>query len=147
MIMKNYFGIRWTVLAGTALVLIQAAPLHAADEFTLDTAQSAAAKGDAKAEYFLARHYAKGDGVPQDYSKAAEYMRQAAEQDYAFAQNDLGAFYAKGLGVRQDYQEAAKWYLKAAGQGDALAQYSLGLIYSEGRGVPVNMPESLKWYK
>jgi len=97
--------------------------------------------------YARALRCAKGDGVPQDYSQAAEYMRQAAEAGYALAQNDLGVYYAKGLGVKQDYAEAAKWYRKAADQGDPLAEYSLGRICLEGRGVPTNVVESLAWYK
>src|SRR5665213_1646830 len=112
-----------TTILGALVISLQAASLRAADKFTVETARAAAAKGDAKAEYFLAKHYAKGDGVPQDYGRAAEYMRQAADQGHAFAQNDLGAFYAKGLGVKQDYQAAAQWYEKAAKNGDALGEY------------------------
>ncbi len=50
-----------------ALWLVPAPRLSAADEFTLDTARAAAAKGDAQAECFLAQCYAEGRGVPQDY--------------------------------------------------------------------------------
>src|SRR5208337_3044821 len=74
---------------GVALLLMLPGILPA-EEFTLETAQTAAAKGDPKAEYFLGKQYAHGNGVPQDYAKAAEYFRQAATQGYAFAQNDLG---------------------------------------------------------
>jgi TPR repeat protein len=62
--------------------------------FTVQTAQAAAEKGDPKAEYFLGRQYAKGNGVPKDDMKAADYFRKAADQGLAAAQNDLGAFYA-----------------------------------------------------
>lgn len=147
--MRTHFKLR-RVSKFTALTLslmLRASCLHAGDEFTLETARAAAGKGDARAEYFLAIHYAKGDGVPSDYTIAARYMRQAAEQGLAYAQNDLGAYYAKGLGVKQDFVEAAQWYRKAAEQGDALAQFSMGRIYSQGRGVPEDAQESLKWFK
>jgi len=72
------------------------------------TAQKAADKGNADALYFLARNYAKGDGVIQNCANAAIYMRGAADAGNAAAQNDLGAYYARGLGVKQDLQEAAK---------------------------------------
>ena len=128
-----------------AALLLLATHLGATEQFTLDGARAAAGKGNAQALYFLGKHYAKGDGVPQDYAKAAEYLRRSAEQGYALAQNDLGAFYAKGLGVKQDYAEAASWYGKAAEQGDALAQYSLGRSYWLGRGVITNRQAALKW--
>ena len=114
---------------------------------TRESARAAATNNDAPAEYFLARCYAKGTGVPRDFVQAAEYMRQAAEQGLAAAQNDLGAFYARGRGVKQDYAEAARWYRRAAEQGDALAEYSLGRSLLEGRGVPTNIMEGLQWYQ
>jgi len=119
----------------------------ATNKFTLESAEAGAARGDAKALYFLAKQYAKGKGVAQDAAKAAEYMRQAAEKGHAFAQNDLGAFYANGFGVQQDYAEAAGWYRKAAVQGDSLAQLTLGRVYAQGRGVAPDGREALKWYK
>jgi len=122
-------------------------PALGENDLSLETARAAAEKGDAKAQYFLGKCYAKGREVQQDYTKAAAYLLEAAEQGHAYAQNDLGVLYAKGLGVKQDYAEAAKWYRKAAEQGDALAQYSTGRAYAEGRGVPKDVPESLKWYQ
>jgi TPR repeat protein len=120
------------VKSALALFLLSIVALHAADEFTIETAQVGAEKGDAKALYFLAKRYSKGESVPRDDVKAAQYMRQAAELGHPFAQNDLGSLYAKGLGVKQDFSEAAKWYGKAASQGDSLAQFSTGRIYSQG---------------
>src|ERR1019366_9763482 len=78
----------------------------ATEGFTLESAQRAAAKGNAQALYYLGKCYATGDVVPQDYGKAAEYLRQAADRGYSLAENDLGAFYAKGWAVKQDYAEA-----------------------------------------
>src|SRR5437762_8756435 len=66
-----------------------------AAEMTLDRARTAAEKGDAKALYSLGKRYEKGDGVSQDYAQAAEYYRQSAEKDFAFAQTDLAALYMK----------------------------------------------------
>ena len=118
----------------------------AEEALTLETAKAATANGDVKAEYFLARQYAKGTGVLQDYEQSATWMRRAAEKGYPMAQNDLGAYYAKGLGVKQDLRSAFHWYQLAAESGDSLAQYSLGRAYFDGRGVPTNITESLKWY-
>lgn len=130
-----------------ALLFLSVASLQAADETTAGASLIAGQKGDAEGLYQRAKRYSKGEGVLQDYAKAAQYMRQAAELGYAFAQNDLGSYYAKGLGVPQDFQEAAKWYRKAAEQGDSLAEFSMGRICSQGRGVPKDIQESLSWYK
>jgi TPR repeat protein len=121
--------------------------MFAADEaFTLDTARTAAAKGDPRAEFFLARHYADGLGVPRDYIKAETYLRQSADQGYAPAQTGLGSCYAHGLGVKQDYVEAVRWYREAAVQGDSLAEYSLGYAYAHGKGVSSDIEVALKWW-
>ena len=44
----------------------------------------AADQGDARAQASLGRMYAKGQGVPQDYSKAINWARLAADQGNAF---------------------------------------------------------------
>src|ERR1700726_4256893 len=91
--MKRTLKVR--AVAAFCTILLQASiqPLPArADDFTLESAQLAAAAGDAKALYFLAKCYAKGQGVPQDNAKAAEYMQRSAEKGYAFAQNDFGTY-------------------------------------------------------
>ena len=104
-------------------------------------------KSDAPTEYELAEKYAHGNGVPQDYARAVEYLRQAADQDYAPAQTGLGSCYAHGLGVKQDYSEAVGWYRKAADQGDSLAEYSLGYAYAHGKGVTKDVEAALKWWQ
>ena len=65
----------------------------------LSTLAGFAVGGNAQALYYVGKRYAGGDGVPQDYGKATEYLRQAADRGCILAENDLGAFYAKGLGV------------------------------------------------
>lgn len=127
---------------------LNAAVVHADPDFTPDTARQAATNsGDPKALYFLARSYAKGNGVVRNPAEAASYMRQAAEKGYAFAQNDLGSYYARGFGVKENYEEAAKWYRKAADNGDSLAQYTMGMICFKGRGVPKDIPQGVAWYQ
>ena len=46
-----------------------------------------------KAAYNLGEKYYFGQGVPQDYTKAAEWYRKAAEQGNAEAQAKLGYMY------------------------------------------------------
>src|SRR5215472_8611644 len=95
---------------------------------SFQAAQAGADKGDARAQFELARLYEKGTGVLQDDAKAFALMRQSAEQGYAPAEGQLGYYYGTGLGVGQDPVEALKWYRKSADQGDTVAQFGLGNI-------------------
>lgn len=73
-----------------------------------------AAKGDADAQFAIGAMYANGQGIPQDYQKAAAWYRKAAEQGHARAQYHIGAMYDIGQGVPQNYRLAAMWFRKAA---------------------------------
>lgn len=72
-------------------------------------------------DYFFGRN-----GKQQDFTKASEWYRMAAEQGYNIAQHNLGSMYENGRGVPQSNKEAAKWFLKAANQGDEDAWEILG---------------------
>ncbi len=85
--------------------------------------------GDAASEERIGFDYANGEGIPQDFAKAAIWYRKAAEQGLADAQNDLGVIYQKGQGVPKDFAQAAVWYRKAAEQGNVFAELNLGNLY------------------
>jgi TPR repeat protein len=147
LIRMKAIGYFWALT--TVLLAVEAASLTArgAEALSLQAAQAGAEKGDPVALYDLGKRYSKGDGVLQDYAKAAECWRQSAEKGHAFAQNNLAVLYAKGLGVPQDHELAAKWYRKAAEAGDALAQNSMGRVCFLGRGVTQDIPQALAWYR
>ena len=86
------------------------------------------------------------NGNPQDYSKAVEWYRKAAEQDYADAQNSLGFMFLNGKGVEQSDTEAVEWFRKAANQGYAAGQYNLGLMYQNGLGVDKDFTQAANWF-
>jgi len=91
----------------------------------------------------------KGDDYfnANQYAKAVEWYRIAAEQGYADAQGNLGDMYESGRGVTKDDAEAARWYRKAAEQGNARAQCILGYKYENGLGVPQDYAEAVRWYR
>ena len=60
------------------------------------------------AQHDLGSLYAKGNGVPQNYTEAARWYRLAADQGHAMGQHNLGVMYDHGTGVPQDYTEAAR---------------------------------------
>jgi hypothetical protein len=80
-----------------------------------------AQKGEAEAQYYVARIYANGmSGVPTDYGKAAEWYQLAANQNFSSAVQELGYMYEQGLGVPQDAKLALNMQRKAAGLGEEL---------------------------
>lgn len=109
--------------------------------------QPLADQGAPHAQYNLGLLYARGHGLPQDFTKAAEFYRKAAEQGIVEAQYNLGVLYGNGQGVVKDEAEATRWFLKAAQQGDVNAANSLGNIYDEGPGGFQNFSEAEKWYR
>jgi TPR repeat protein len=76
----------------------------------------------ALASLAVAHLHADGIGVPQDYAKAAEFYRRAAELGMAEAAYHLGNQYRDGRGVRRDREAAFRWYRKAAELGDSVAE-------------------------
>ena len=101
--------------------------------------------GNAEAQYNLGVMYDNGQGVPQDYERAAKWYQKAADQGLAHAQTNLGLLYDNGRDVPQDYELARIWYQKAADQGFADAQFNLGLTYYNGQGVRKDYKQAAKW--
>ena len=79
--------------------------------------------GSTKAQNELGTMYFRGNGVSQNYSKAAKWYRKAASKGDAISQINLSIMYFNGKGVPKDYSEAIAWVSKAANQGNAEAQY------------------------
>ena len=75
-----------------------------------------AAEGDQPdAEAELGMRYQDGDGVEQNYVKAAYRFRKAAEHipnlgGAGQGRNNLGNLYEEGKGVPRDYVQAYKWF-------------------------------------
>ena len=70
----------------------------------------------------LGRMYANGEGVSQDYDKAAKWLWKAMQgKDEKSPQSmigvRLGVMYCEGKGVPQDYVEAYAWFLLAKANG------------------------------
>jgi uncharacterized protein len=103
--------------------------------------------GDTVAEYRLGVLYALGQGVKQDYSRAAQLFRAAAEGGVAEAQYNVAVMYGEGMGVTRDPAQAVQWYQKAAAQGNANAAFNLGVAYSNGAGVKQDIEEAAHWFR
>jgi len=105
-----------------------------------------AEKGEAKAQYIIARLYHEGKGVGKNLKAAARLYTKAADKGHASASARLGSMYEKGEGVKKDVFKAIEWYrLAAVLGGNADAQFALGQIYFHGRGVQADYAESFAW--
>lgn len=96
--------------------------------------RKAAEQGNAEGQFYLGVMYARGRGVPHDFSQAAHWFQKAADQGHAGAQCNLGIAYAEGAGVKRDDKQAVQWLQKAAKHGEAMAQARLGEMFADGRG-------------
>ncbi len=80
------------------------------------TEKKLAGEGNIRAQEELGDFYYFGTGVPQDFTKAAYWLRKAAEQGDVGAQFEIGDLYFKGRGVPQSYPRAYFWLDLAAAQ-------------------------------
>ena len=95
----------------------------------------------------LGLRYYKGQGVEQDYTRAVELFRKAAEQGNGYAMRLLGDCYRSGCGVEKDCAQAVEWYRKAAELGDKDACCWLGNYYYYGFGVEQDYAQAVEWYR
>ena len=98
----------------------------------LDATISLAEQGNDMAQAKLGSWYHNGNGVSQDYEKAAHWYTLAARQDNTKAMNNLAVLYTKGQGVEKDVRKAIELFKKAAEQGGKVAQYNLADYYLTG---------------
>jgi TonB family protein len=97
--------------------------------------QQACDGGDARACYGLCTMYYNGEGVANDYDRAASLCKKACDGGEAMSCLGLGIMYTDGVGVTQDDASAASFYQLACDGGAADGCYRLGVMYSYGIGV------------
>ena len=76
--------------------------------------------------------YHNGQGVRQDYAKAAELLKKACGMKNGIACNNLGVLYGRGEGVRQDKSIAKQYYGKACDLGFQLGCDNYKLLNQQG---------------
>ncbi|WP_319547772.1 tetratricopeptide repeat protein [Desulfogranum marinum] len=91
--------------------------------------------------------YYNGIGKPQNYAKALNLYKVAAQRGDAEAQFVVGGMFFKGMGTDPDLKEAFKWLLKAAKQNKRTPESMqiIGSMYLRGSGVPQSYKEAKKW--
>jgi TPR repeat protein len=103
--------------------------------------RKAAEQGNPDAEDTLGVHFEVGEGVEQDYGKAAYWFRRAAEHvpDLGGAgqgRNNLGILYADGDGVPKDSVQAYMWF-SLAGSND-------NIVYTQHKMTPDQISRAQK---
>lgn len=88
----------------------------------------------------LAIKYEHAEGVPRDYTKAADLYCRAARSGYADAQYALGWMYANGRGAPRDDGVAAQLFAMASEEGHTQAREMLRYIQSS---TPTPLPSCL----
>jgi TPR repeat protein len=96
--------------------IFQDAPGGAAE--ALRWYELAGAQGESAATNNIGLMFEKGNGVTQDYKRAAGYYQKAAAEGGMRGEYHLGTLYERGLGVPQDDHLAMQWMIKAAQAGD-----------------------------
>ena len=78
--------------------------------------------------YSTAYSYQHGDGVPQDFTKAAYWYQQGADLGDVTSQYALGNAYYHGQGVTRDSMKALYWLEKAAAHGGEIGKTAQDMI-------------------
>lgn len=131
-------------LVTLALPLGEGAAFAPLDNKDLNALQAQAMQGDAEAQNRLGELYAKGRGVPQDYTQARAWYEKAAEKGHPLAQNNLAELYFAGLGGPPDYVRAYMWVSLAAAhmQGEEKKQAEENLEDVAKRMSPAQVTEA-----
>lgn len=91
-----------------------------------------AENGYPEAQYALALAY----DVKQDFAKAFDLSKKAAEKGFVNAMYKVAYCYSSGTGVAQNYYNAVEWYKKAMANNHSWSFNNMAYLYFEGKGVP-----------
>jgi uncharacterized protein len=107
----------------------------------------AAAKGHARAQFFLGVAFDHGIGAAKNYKTAMGYYAVAAKNGHPEAQYNLALGYRTGEGVKRNAKAEAFWLSQCALQGDVDGQRDFGVCLFYGRGIRRNTREAIRWYR
>lgn len=91
--------------------------------------------------------YEHGQGVTQDYKRAAQFYQKACDDGAAFGCSNLANLYTNGQGVAQEYERAAQLYKKACDGSAAVGCSNLGYLYEHGQGVAQDYNHAAQFYQ
>ncbi|KAK5210263.1 ERAD-associated protein [Exophiala xenobiotica] len=83
----------------------------------------------AKAAAYIGRMFLRGEGMEQNFEKAATWFKRGISNGDSFAQYHMGLMYRDGLGVPRDGVRAGTYLKAAAEQSLPIAQSALGVLF------------------
>ena len=107
----------------------------------------AAANGDAKAQFVIAGRYLDGQGIAQDFTKAAYWYQLAASRGLAPAQYRLATLFERGRGVPLDIATALLWYERAAEAGNVKSMHNAAVILAGTQSGTPNYDKAFRLFK
>ena len=115
-------------------------------EKTVAALEALANKGSVRAQYELAQHYERADGVKADPRLALSLYCRAARQDYADAALMAGRMHMAGVGgVSKDAELGRAWLRKAASLGSEQAERLVGSVGGTVKTPDRCEPPNLRW--
>ena len=109
--------------------------------------RSAAANGNASAQFIVGGRYLDGQGVAQDFAKALYWYQQAATRGLAPAQYRLATLHELGKGTAADPVQALAWYERAALGGNVKAMHNAAVIAAGDKAGPADFDRAFRWFK
>jgi localization factor PodJL len=109
--------------------------------------RSAAAAGNADAQYEVGVRFAEGRGVAKDLQKAAMWLERSAKQGLPPAQYRYGHLAEKGEGMQKDVAIARRYYEQAATAGNVQAMHNLGVLYADGAFGKPDLAAAMNWFR
>lgn len=115
--------------------------------------------GDFRACHQLGIMVYFGEGIPQDFTLAAQYFRRACHKPFAWGSRNgssigtvegcenLALLYLQGKGVEKDPAEAARLFRKACLGRFYPSCHGLGVLYARGLGVQKSHTKAARWYR
>ena len=112
-----------------AAILICVSAAWSAWGQSLQDIEAAALDGPAEVQFQLGERYRTGNGVLQNYAKAARWYELAAKQGDQSAAHELGKLLISGLGVAQDTEAGVELLAIAVEAGNANAMNDLAQVF------------------
>ena len=107
---------------------------------------AAASGGDSLSQFDLGVRYLRGDGVQQDYAKAYEWFKKAADQGHPRAKYNIGSLHLNGWGVPRDASQAIGWYKRAFDGADPELLFAMAQTVEAERAMLNAWPFAVKCY-
>jgi TPR repeat protein len=108
----------------------------------------ASEKGNAEAQFQLAKMLIFGDGIAKDAPQGIAWLEKASSQNYAPAMTMLGSYnYTGAEGLAQNGTRAVSLLEGSANQEDRSAMLLLGMVYTLNVGVASDPNKAAHWFE